>query len=205
MVLNFKVNVNIKLKTTYLWTFVFIFLIFTKMHASDCSENSYTISLRGGGLLPSDHIFKRVYGNNSGFYEVEATQHWKQNWYIWENFDWYAKKGRSIEIRTVTRIYNPQLSGGLKYQYCINDNFRASIGLGPSMAYVFTKDKDYYRHHRSKSRFTIGGVVKLQLDYYFNSCVFASLFVDYLYQPTHYYRHLSLGGFKPGVGLGYAF
>ena len=168
-------------------------------------DHPRTISIRTAAFFPSDSFFRKIYDNAAQCFEIELTQKWNSCFALWENFDWFSKKGGSIGFKDHTRISIGNISLGIKYIYFINHCLNAYVGIGPSLGIVWIEDDFHSGKHKRNGYTAFGGVIKTGINYYFAENWFLDIFVDYLYQPHHFKREVDLGGTKLGVGIGYAF
>lgn len=137
-------------------------------------------------------------------YEVEASTKLSPCFDAWVNFDWFSKHGQSHGFHNPTRVSIANVSTGLKLPYQFCEQFAVYIGVGPSFSNISLKNKSRCTHE-NLSKLAIGGIFKTGIYYYFNECSFLDLFVDYLYQPVYFKKHVDIGGFKTGAGLGIKF
>lgn len=79
------------------------------------------------------------------------------------------------------------------------------MGAGPSFGRIWLKNKPHYREDERTTKTVFGGVVKSGIYYTITDCLFLDLFVDYLYQPVHFDKHVNIGGVKIGAGIGVKF
>ena len=94
------------------------------------------------------------------------------------------------------------LESSFPYQLC--EQFIPYIGIGPSFSRIWLKNKPRCSHD-TISKWAVGGVLKTGVYYCINRYVFMDIFVDYLYQPVHFEKHVDIGGVKVGLGIGAKF
>ncbi|MBA3815637.1 MAG: hypothetical protein H0X29_03790 [Parachlamydiaceae bacterium] len=179
--------------------FSLLFLEFSALKANETS-----VEIRSAAFFHSSKLFREIYGNVSGSYQLEVATQLNQCVDGWANFDWFTKHGRSNEFNDPTRVNIANFSLGIKYPYQFCQNFSAYIGIGPSFSTIWLKNKSECNHSRT-SRLAVGGILKTGIIYSINRCFFVDLFVDYLYQPVHFDRRVDIGGFKTGAGIGVKF
>lgn len=168
--------------------------------AATCVENS--IELRGAAFYHSDKLFRHIYGNASGCWEIEANARIRNHFALFANFDWFSKHGRSVGLREGTRINICNLSLGIKYFYPFWCGYTAYVGLGPSFGGVWINNHTHVKCHKHASKAVYGVVAKFGVCYEFTCGIFVDAFVDYLYQPVHFNKTRNIGGVKPGIGIG---
>ncbi|CUI15752.1 conserved hypothetical protein [Candidatus Protochlamydia naegleriophila] len=164
---------------------------------------------------PSSKKVKEIYGNGWADYQVELSKGFCDNWRAFVGVSGFSKSGRSLGEHDKTTLRLIPLTFGVKYVYNYAPCVDIYIGGGAAYSWLRIKDHSSYVHeHVKKSRF--GGIAQIGAYYYFNECLFADVFIDYLFQKydfsnSHSYsryveRHdVNLSGFKVGAGLGYRF
>ena len=174
-------------------------------------EASTSIEIRGAAFFPASHRFREVYENIGGNYQVElstSTCICQREFNLWANFDWYSKKNKKHDCCDYyTRVEIPTISGGLKYYFpctCFCSNFDFYLGLGVTYSRIHLKSESCCVKEK-KCKDSIGGVIKSGINYYFCRNFFLDVFVDYVYQPVSFHKHVDVGGLKVGGGLGYSF
>jgi len=167
-------------------------------------ELKNTLQLRVDAFFPSSHRFREIYGTVAPSYEVEASR--KLNSFIdgWINFDWFFKHGEAGSCHSSTKITIANGSFGIKFPYEISKHVKVYLGLGPTFGGVWLQNKSHCSHENI-SKFTFGGIAKSGFIFSLNKHVFFDLFADYFYQPVHFEKHVNVGGFRTGVGLGYKY
>jgi hypothetical protein len=168
------------------------------------AELGCALELRSAAFFHKDRLFREIYGDVNACYEVEATVALNSCLETWANFDWFSRRGKSIGLGDPTRVRIANLSFGIKFPYQINNCLLFYAGIGPSFSRIcIWNESIFLREH--VSRIAYGGIVKLGIDYFITDNLFIDLFVDYLYQPVKFQNRLDIGGFKPGLGIGYRF
>lgn len=186
------------------------FILFLCNFYSLCA--STIVEVRSAAFFHASQKFRRIYGNVSGCYEVEASTTLCGCYDGWVNFDWFRKHGKSIGMKNSTRCDINNTSFGIKINYSLCNPFYlpccdaliAYAGLGPSFGKIWLKNRSHCRHEK-KSKCVVGGVFKCGIQYFFNCYLFLDLFVDYLYQPVQFHERVDIGGVKLGAGLGVHF
>lgn len=159
------------------------------------------LELRYAGFYHSDSLFRHIYGNVSSDYQIEADLAFCGPYAVWANFDWFTKHGRSVGLRSPTRVNIANGSIGVKYVFQTCSCFRPYLGLGLSVGGIWLDNKTCCGHDRA-SKAIVGGVAKAGVYYNLTQHIYVNVFVDYLYQPVHFEKDVDLGGVKPGVGIG---
>lgn len=171
-----------------------------------------SLEFRVAAFFPMDDRFTRIYGDVGVDYQIEysTTIFCCSCLEAWVNLDWYPKHGHVRDCGS-SDIDLLNLGVGLKSSFCMCSCFYPYLGIGPSFGWVWIDNrmKCCDQCHKKKdhdSEFAVGVLVKSGLLYYFGCNLFLDLFVDYLYQPVHFHhRHVDVGGFKTGLGLGVCF
>lgn len=162
------------------------------------------VEIRFAAFFHSSERFREIYGNVGACYQLEASTQLGNCMDGWANLDWFSDHDKSKECNTSTRVNIANISFGLKYPYRFCEKYIAYIGIGPSISGIWLKNKSQCKHERV-SKVAVGGVLKTGI-YYFITCnIFLDFFVDYLYQPVHFNRHVDIGGIKTGIGIGTQF
>lgn len=162
-----------------------------------------SVELRSGAFFHSSKRFREIYGNASVCFEIEAATRVYNCFEGWINFDWFTKDGRSRGLHDSTRVNIANPSFGLKVPFQITRCISIYVGIGPSLSTIWVKNHSH--SHKKTTKFVVGGILKSGLIYDITSCIFADVFVDYLYQPVHFETRVDIGGVKVGGGLGYRF
>jgi len=164
-----------------------------------CESTNYSIEARSAAFCPLSSRFQKVYGDVHPCYELEASITFCNGFGVWFNIDelYTSKRMRGCDRSTLNVL---TFSFGPKYvhSFCCNLNGYAGIGLGIAWGRV-------HNHHINKEYDTSAGVVvKVGANYFFTQSCFLNIFCDYNYQPT-FRNCVDIGGFRPGVGIGYQF
>lgn len=179
------------------------FLLFLLNICPLIAEVNPSIEIRSGGFIHTSDLFRDIYGTVAPFYELEVGLGLCDCFELWANIDWSPKDGYSLGLdsRTKSNIYN--LSVGFNFPINLCTCFTPYLGLGASFSEIHLKNFSPCGTEKTKKS-AAGLVVKSGIYYCFTPCVFFDLFVDYLYQPVHFSeRHVDIGGFKIGVGIGF--
>lgn len=167
-------------------------------------EFDTSLEFRSAAFFHSSKRFREIYGNVSGSYQLEASTKFNECFDTFVNFDWFSKHGKSKGFNDPTKVSIASISLGPKFLYPFKNCFTAYIGIGPSFAKIWLKNRPKHRHERT-SKLSVGGLLKTGVYYFVNRQLFLDLFVDYLYQPVHFHTHVDIGGVKTGLGIGYKF
>ncbi len=163
-----------------------------------------SIEIRAAAFFPSSTRFKEIYGNVGASYQLEASTKLYNCLDGWANFDWFSKHGKSVGFNDPTRVSIANFSLGIKFPYQLSKQFTVYIGVGPSLARIWLKNKSQFGH-KNPSKLALGGVLKTGLYYFISKQIFIDVFVDYLYQPVHFEKTVDIGGIKTGIGVGVKF
>lgn len=178
------------------------FLCFSPLAAKETANSS--IEIRSAAFFPSSHLFREIYGNGSACYEVEAATKLHDHIEGWANLDWFPKHGKSVGFRDPTKISITNLSLGVRLAYPFAKRYKLYAGVGPSFGYVWIRNTSACLNQNT-SRLAFGGVIKSGIYCYINHLLFIDVFVDYLYEPSPFKKHVNIGGLKTGAGLGVRF
>lgn len=185
-----------------LFHFIFLMLVFSK--CSLLAEMESHLEIRSAAFLHSSKLFREIYGNTEVSYQLEASTKLYDYVDEWVNFDWFSKHGKSDGLNDPTRVSIASLSLGIKVPYQFRERLITYIGIGLSLSRIWLKNKGEC-NHETVSKLAIGGILKTGIYYFISPRVFIDVFVDYLYQPVHFEKHVDIGGFKTGIGLGVKF
>ncbi len=164
--------------------------------------NENSIEIRSSAFFHSSARFREVYGNVGPTFGIEATKSFC-GFDAFVDLDYFSKRSCQNEC-CKSRIEIINGSFGLKYNYNFCSLADVYVGLGPSLSRANLSENSCCGKDK-RSKVAIGVVVKSGLIYQFCDCYFLDFFVDYLYQPIHFSRHIDFGGVKTGLGLGAKF
>jgi hypothetical protein len=181
----------------------FVFLIFLFSTGFLVAETETRLEFRTAAFVPASHLFRQIYGRARVDYQLQAAFDIRKYLEIWSNLDWFSKSGRSVGCRYRTTVKIGNFSFGANFIYPFN-RFAFYVGVGPTFGGIWLKNKPPH-DHTSTSKAVFGGVAKAGIYCTVVDLVYLDLFADYLYQPVHFERHINVGGFKPGIGIGVEF
>lgn len=168
------------------------------------AEMETSLVIRTAAFFHSSKTFRDVYGTASGCYELEGGIRFADCFEDWVNLNWFAKDGKTFELKQSTRVNIANVSFGMKYRYAIGSRTSVYLGLGPTIGRIWA-DHSFSGNHRKIGKMAYGVVVKSGIHYYFSQFAFADFFIDYLYQPVHFKENIDIGGLRTGVGAGMRF
>ena len=170
-----------------------------------------SVEFRVGAFFPSSKEVRKIYGNTAANYQFEFnTSACCCNCFCiqgWTSIDWTTRRG-SVRECGRTRLDLVNWSIGVKCVKTLCGCMNVYAGVGPAFGGVWVKNHNschHNRHHERTSKGTFGVIVKSGIQYYFCHNLFADLFVDYIYQPVHFHRHINVGGLRTGLGIGVSF
>lgn len=161
------------------------------------------LEFRSAAFFPSSKLFREIYGNAGVNFQIEAATELCNFVELWSNLDWFSKKGHSVGFHDPTRVKISNYSLGFNFVYPINCRFALYVGAGPSIGTIWLKNRLHHGKEKT-SKTVIGGVFKAGL-YLTIDNFFIDLFIDYLYQQSHFHTHVDIGGVKTGAGIGIFF
>lgn len=182
----------------------FVLLLIPSISFAKYGPCDSTFKIRGGAFIPRCDLFRDIYGKVGGFGELEIATHVHPHVEVWANANGFFKRGHSLGFCNQTRIAIGSGSIGLKFPYEFCNCFTLYLGAGPSFAGIWLKNKSICGCDKI-TKGSAGGVVKSGFMYHFKSRWFVDLFFDYVFQPTHFQRHIDVGGARIGLGLGISF
>ena len=168
------------------------------------AEYENTVELRSAAFIPTDNLFRDIYGNAGASYQLEASSAVYEGLDVWGNLDLFSKPGRSVGLGNSTEILIANTSVGIKVPFQFSEKISPYIGIGISLGRVWLKNNSFCGEDKA-SKFAVGGVLKTGINYFFMENVFLDVFIDYLYQPVHFETDIDIGGLKTGIGLGIQF
>lgn len=160
-----------------------------------------TMQVRAGAFMPTSNRFKKVYGDNFGTFQAEASIRLHETFRVWTNFEWLSRKGHSYEDKYPTRINISNVSFGVKNHFLLGSRYSGYLGIVAVLSGIQVKNKSSCGTDKD-SRLVLGGVFKSGIIYALTENVFFDLFVDYTYQPTNFPSRVNAGGLKTGLGVG---
>ena len=182
--------------------YIFAFFVISQQLFADCDP--IHIDGRVAAFYPTSHLFREIYSDCLAAYEVEAGKAFWNNYEIWGDVSWLSAEGHTKTFHNKTRFRNTNFSLGGKYLWDLCDCTQLYFGLGINAAYVHVHN-DSHHVKRNVHKNGVGGVVKLGIYAEPIDHLLFELFVDYLYQRIHFERHVEIGGFKFGGGIGLIF
>lgn len=184
--------------------FLFFAAFWAILHPIGAETQPINVEIRSAAFFHSAKRFKEIYGKIGCSYQVEASTHLWDCWDGWVSFDWFSHGGKPKKCHAHTRVSIANMGFGIKYPYRFCEKYIAYIGIGPCISRIWLKNKSHCENERV-SKVAVGGLLKTGI-YYFITCnIFLDVFVDYLYQPVHFEKHVDIGGIKTGVGAGIQF
>lgn len=182
--------------------FICFFLSLIQLFFLQANENS--LEIRSAAFFHSSERFRHIYGNVGGDYQLEGSNKLYNDVDGWANIGWFSKYGHSEGLSDPTRVNIVNISCGVKFPYRFSDKFTGYVGIGPSLARIWLKNKSHCGHGNA-SKWAIGAVLKTGVNFLITERVFIDVFIDYLYQPVHFKTDVDIGGIKTGLGLGVKF
>ncbi len=163
-----------------------------------------SVAARAAAFFPTSKRFREIYGDIGVDYQLEISSQLMPCLDLWINLDWFSKHGKSEGERESTKISIANASIGVRaiHRFCGGFIY---LGIGDNFSGVWIRNHSNFHSNKRASKRGIGGVLKSGFGYYFQECAFSGIFVDYLYQPFHFKRHVNVGGFKVGGELGISF
>lgn len=177
-------------------------LICAAVQASE--KRDWTAELRAGIFFPLSDQVQKIYAPGiKGWIEGEAeyTYEFAAHWRVWGNAGYSFQNGHSNHHRAHIQII--PVSTGIKYLF-LSDKVRPYLGLGPSYTFLHLRNYSHFGERVYKTRF--GFVAKSGVYFDLPRHFLLSLFLDYYYLNVHFRRgDVHAGGWRAGLGLGYAF
>jgi hypothetical protein len=112
---------------------LFIFLLFQEVSAQ---VETFHMNGRLSGFYSTSGQFRKIYGNGLANYEIEIGKIFSNNYEIWGNAGWLAKKGHTATFHSKTKFENVNLSFGSKYVLSLQQCMQLYVGLGMNTAIV---------------------------------------------------------------------
>lgn len=169
------------------------------------------VELKGAYYLPTNHLFRKIYGSGSGMATLEGAFQLHNGLFGWISGSVFAKSGHSVGECNPTNVIFTPLGLGLKYLW----DFRVGdlyIGAGALATFLRTKDCSPFvipvRHNWG------GGVIgKFGFLFDVPHNVFIDLFTDYSFLFVGFDKtngkiiphNAHPSGWSVGLGLGYRF
>ncbi len=182
-------------------------LIFSSTRARDV-----LLEVKGSGFVPTNHLFKELYGKGVGMYGAELTGRLCKQVYGFVGVDALHKSGFTAEFATPTKVSVINVSFGLKclapFEY--GDFY---LGLGALPVHLKTQDDSSYVPSPT-SKWGCGGIVKAGLLVDLPKNLFLDFFANYSFAKVHAQAVLDaptqaqtakINGCWFGLGLGYRF
>ncbi len=168
------------------------------------SGENNEFKVRAAAFIHSSKLFRRIYKPVGPCVELEYAHCLSEHTDVWANGDYFYSRGRSIGLKSRTRINIANFSFGIKYCNQFHECHSVYIGVGPSFGKTWLKN-DVFCGCSKISKHAIGAVFKAGVNCDFRRRGFVDFFADYLYQPVHFPQKVDIGGLKVGLGLGVRF
>lgn len=172
-------------------------------------DNYRDVKIRGYAFIPTGDRFKDIYGKVAGGIQVEVARNTAYECLqLWANIDGLLKHGHSIGLCNPTKVGMVTFSFGVKVPFQWGECNRRIfyLGLGPSIAGIFIRNKSACCGCERATQGSGGVVVKSGIDFFVGECAFIDLFADYNYQPARFNCcTTNVGGLRVGLGLGSTF
>jgi hypothetical protein len=178
-------------------------------------EKDIIIEFKGAYFQPMHHTFKHIY-HGAAIFGPEITFNLFGPIYGFASYDFLPKNGKSIGLKTPTKVRMHVLAVGFKYISCVADNVSLYAGLGFEPISLHTKNDSPFVIPKTH-KWGFGGIVKFGT-YIDLPCNFVlDLFADYSFVdvkrtsrtifPVGFIEQTkaNLSGFVLGGGLGYRF
>lgn len=200
---------------------IILALFYIFIHQSIIAHD-FLLEVKGACFVPSDPLFKDVYGNENGLYGAEFTFRAYNKWYGFISADFFSQTGACDLFQNPSKIELIPLAIGAKYfiSFCIFDFY---LGLGFQPTYV----KNIYNKDQNtplcQANWEYGGIAKIGSYIKLPCNFFLDLFFDYSFIYSKCNASLSnedlltnstecitpaktnLSGTIFGAGLGYRF
>ncbi len=156
-------------------------------------------------------MVRDIFGNGGAVVQIQGDLAMGEDAFFWVNADNLTTRGKSIGNLDPTYLNITSVSFGpaLRCKPC--DWMRPYIGVGPIGAWVHTEDHSPFLSP-SLNSFSMGIVGKLGVDFLYKERFIVEAFFDYSYQPLFEGLFpalddvsINMGGYKTGLGIGYAF
>lgn len=170
------------------------------------------LEVKGSGFVPTNDIFKDIYGKGAGMYGAELTGRLCKQVYGFIGIDAFHKSGFTTEFATPTKASVIDVSFGLKYlaPFEYGDFY---LGLGVLPVHLKTVDDSSYVSSPT-SKWGCGGILKTGILLDLPKNLFLDFFANYAFAKVHAQvvvgaptqaHDAKLNGCWFGLGLGYRF
>lgn len=182
-----------------------------------CCISQSTVEFKAGYFFFSDSKMRKVYNKDGLDLQLSASYllcnldcRWALNAY--GAVEYFQRSGHSINGDEHTSLWAIPVNIGIKPVYTISMNMQYYFAVGPRYFYVHQhNDSPFIYTNRSKNG--LGFFVNTGINYTIDDNFFIDLFGEYSYMKTHFHsgdptvftRHIQIGGFTVGAGLGYQF
>jgi hypothetical protein len=190
------------MKTVY--AILFLLSLSSMVPLEALGSGATSVELRAAAFFHQSDRFRKIYGNVGQNYQMEISAATKTCALVWLNAGWAYQKGKSTRLQNYTRVNIADFSMGVKFPFYFKERCMSYVGIGPNFARVWLKNRTCFDSCKIWKD-SVGGVVKVGLNYLFCHNVFIDVFVDYVYQPVKFQRQVDVGGLKTGLGFGLYF
>lgn len=172
----------------------------------------FDIGARAGYFLPMSDNVRKIYSDGWAEYELDASYQIYCPWSIWANVGYMHVNGHSIVLHNHTDLTMVPVALGLKYDWKLNCDFNAYLGVGGSYSILRIHDKSPFVHQHIHS-YGWGVTAKSGLQYRFACWGYIEGFVDYNWtqfdfsghKDNIYRNNLDMSNFLFGGGIGLTF
>lgn len=158
----------------------------------------------------TDSQFRKLYGNGTGLYGVEASFRAWKNLFPWISLDFAHKNGHSLGYFSETNIFFMPVGMGLKYMFPVK-MIDFYTGIGGLLTFVQSHDHSHYVKQK-KNSFGGGAICKFGAIFNCKKNLFLDFFGSYSWQfiPAIHHQGVvplwgNLSGWGAGLAIGYRF
>ena len=174
-----------------------------------------SVEMKIGYFTFASSKMRNIYQEGGIDLQISSTFSFISNPYVklYASLEYSEKQGYSLFSHSLTRFWQIPFSFGLRYLFFINSNARYYITLGPR--FFFAQQKNFSSYvDKIVNTGGVGGFAQTGFKFLFcKERCFIDLFGEYSYEyakPKKHdknvnVRHLQIGGFTGGVGVGVFF
>lgn len=164
------------------------------------SANDFFVSFTGNYMIPSDSVYRNVYGSGEFYPEFKAGVRAFNNVYAWAGYGFLSAKGQTYpKLKLDAEASKKFLSAGLAYR----GKGKITFGIEAGFFSVNWEEKTMSRLNKGAAiGFRIGGgVIYNWSPTFFTEISSAYLFASDKIEDVKF----KIGGFTAGVGAGFRF
>lgn len=173
--------------------------------------------IKAGYFFFSDSKMRKVYDKGGADLQLCASYPlWNlaDGWILnaYGAIEYFHRSGKSVNDGQRTSLWSVPINIGIMPAYAIDDNTQYYFAIGPRYFYIHQHNDSTYVY-KNRSRNGLGFFANTGVNYTLCEGLAIDIFGEYSYAKTHFHkgksqaytRHIQIGGFTFGGGIGFEF